>query len=169
MRPDELSDDLTATAPVIDHALRWVRDNIAAVDFACCIYATAPFVQAKYLLEGYRTIKDTGCSSCYSVSTFPFPIFRASKINDAGCLEMFWPQYELTRSQDLPDAYHDAGQFYWVDARQFPDNPRLYATDSRPVLLPRHLVQDIDTLEDWVRAEYMYEAMQSEINQNRLK
>jgi CMP-N-acetylneuraminic acid synthetase len=72
---------------------------------------------------------------------------------------MFWPEYELARSQDLPEAYHDAGQFYWMNVDRFLQQQKLYALDSQPVVLPRHLVQDIDTLEDWIRAEFMYQAL----------
>ena len=159
MRPPELSDDLTATAPVIEHAVRWLQDQGEDPIHACCIYATAPFVQSKYLAQGYELLKDTGCTTSYSVTSFSFPIFRASRIMKDGSLKMFWPEYETTRSQDLPEAYHDAGQFYWLNVKQFLSEKRLYTADSRPVILPRHLVQDIDTLEDWEQAEYMFKAM----------
>lgn len=156
MRPSQLADHHTATAPVILHALDWLEAHDEHYTHACCIYATAPFVRAEYLQQGLNLLQATGCSSCYPVATFPFPIFRASRINDNGCLQMFWPEYEMTRSQDLPEAYHDAGQFYWVNVEKFRRNPQLYANDSRPIIIPRHLVQDIDTTEDWIRAEYMY-------------
>ena len=160
IRPTELSDDHTPTAPVISHAINFIAANMATPVYACCIYATAPFIQARYLAEGLEIMRKHKCSTCYSVTSFPFPIFRALKISDAGVLEMFWPEHEMTRSQDLPEAYHDAGQFYWVDCEKFLVEPKLYANDSRPIHLPRHLVQDIDTPEDWVRAEYMYKALE---------
>ncbi len=159
MRPPELSDDLTPTAPVIEHAVRWLQDHGEDPTYACSIYATAPFIQSKYLAQGYELLKDTGCTTSYSVTSFPFPIFRASRIRKDGSLKMFWPEYELTRSQDLPEAYHDAGQFCWLNVKQFLSEKRLYTDDSRPVILPRHLVQDVDTLEDWVQAEYMFKAI----------
>ena len=159
LRPSELSGDHVATAPVIEHVLQELINQGNQVDQACCIYATAPFVQAKYLNEGYKTLMETNCSTVYSVTSFAFPIFRASQINNDGCLEMFWPENELVRSQDLPEAYHDAGQFYWLDVKKFLLQNKLYQADSRPVILPRHLVQDIDTLEDWIRAEYMYQSL----------
>lgn len=73
---------------------------------------------------------------------------------------MFWPQYLDTRSQDLPEAYHDAGQFYWADVKKYLQEGRFYSNNSVPVVLPRYLVQDIDTLEDWETAEKMYSALQ---------
>jgi len=160
MRPAELSDDHTPTAPVITHAIRWFAEQEQQPAYACCIYATAPFVRAEYIRQGLRTMQETGCATCYSVTSFPFPIFRGQRITESGCLAMFWPEYEMTRSQDLPEAYHDAGQFYWVNCRRFLTEPRLYAADSRPVILPRHLVQDIDTPEDWTTAEHMFSALQ---------
>ncbi len=159
LRPIELSDDHTATAPVIEHALRWLREQGDNINYACCIYATAPFVQPDYIKIGFDLLTQENCTTTYSVTSFPFPIFRASKINENGSLEMFWPENELARSQDLPEAYHDAGQFYWLHVDRFLQQKKLYASDSKPVILPRHLVQDIDTLEDWVRAEYMYKAI----------
>jgi len=159
VRPSELSDDCTPTAPVIVHAIEWLRNNGFDPEFACCIYATAPFVQPEFLKEGYHMIRAYGCSTSYTVTTFPFPILRALKIKKEGVLEMIWPEYELTRSQDLPDAYHDAGQVYWVDCKKFLRSPCLYASDSRPIVLPRQFVQDIDTLEDWKVAEAMFLAL----------
>jgi len=81
------------------------------------------------------------------------------KINNEGALEMFWPEHRLTRSQDLPEAYHDAGQFYWMNVEKYLQIKEMYNNDAQPVILPRHLVQDIDTEEDWIRAELMYKAL----------
>jgi pseudaminic acid cytidylyltransferase len=161
MRPKDLSDDHTPTAPVIVHALKWLRDRGRSPEYACCIYATALFVRPEFIRKGYEILIGKGVSSAFSVTTFPFPIFRALKINARGSLEMFWPEYELTRHQDLPEAYHDAGQFYWLRVESFLKSERLYSPDAMPVLLPRYMVQDIDTPEDWESAERMYGILQS--------
>jgi pseudaminic acid cytidylyltransferase len=158
-RPAELSDDHTATAPVLVHALRWLADRGYRAQTACCIYATAPFVRAEDLRRGYDELVGSGATTAFTVTSFAFPIFRALRVNAQGALEMFWPEHRLTRSQDLPEAYHDAGQFYWFDVARFLRDPNLYSRDARPILLPRHLVQDIDTLEDWETAEHMYSAL----------
>jgi pseudaminic acid cytidylyltransferase len=158
-RPSHLSDDHTATAPVLTHALQWLRDTGKPATSACCIYATAPFVRATDIVRGFDVLKESNASSAFTVTSFPFPIFRALKIKDDGALAMYWPEHRLTRSQDLPEAYHDAGQFYWLNAEKFWENRELYNADSRPILLPRYLVQDIDTMEDWETAEHMYKAL----------
>jgi pseudaminic acid cytidylyltransferase len=157
MRPKKLSDDFTPTAPVLLHALKWIEENGVFPNYLCCIYATAPFVQPDYIKKGLGMITRKSVSSVFSVTAFPFSIFRALNISGAGCLRMFWPEHELTRSNDLSEAYHDAGQFYWLDSKKFLKTKKLYTGDALPVILPRYLVQDIDTPEDWETAEVMYE------------
>lgn len=160
MRPPELSDDHTVTSAVIVHALRWLRDHGELFRFACCIYPTAPFVRAAYIRKGYEALRDEPRATCsMSVTTFPYPILRARRINTAGMLEYIWPEYARTRSQDLPEAYHDAGQFYWYRAEEYLAGDGKVAGGTLPIVVPRYLVQDIDTLEDWETAEYMYEAI----------
>lgn len=165
-RPSELADDHATTDSVIQHALTWLKTNRSFPDFFCCIYATAPFVQTNYLQLGFNELKAQNATSSFSVTTYPFPIFRALKINEAGRAEMFWPENRLKRSQDFPEAYHDAGQFYWANTAKYLDKRQLYCDDSIPIILPRHLVQDIDTPEDWFRAELMFKALMQMDNIN---
>ena len=162
MRPASLADDHTPTAPVLTHALETLREGGDAPAHACCIYAAAPFVTPGDLRAGHDLLIETGASAAFSVTTFPAPVFRALEIGPAGNLSMLWPEHELTRSNDLPEAYHDAGQFYWVHVERFLASGRLYATDALPVVLPRHRVQDIDTEEDWRRAELMHAVLARE-------
>ena len=160
IRPAELSDDFTVTVDVIEHAINHISSEMK-IDYACCLYATAPFIQAKYLKEGFRLLSDSNVDSVFSVTSFSFPIFRALKIEQNGSLKMFWPEHMNTRSNDLPDAYHDAGQFYWLRIEAFMNELKLYSKNALPVILPRHMVQDIDTPEDWKRAEYMYSVLKA--------
>jgi len=159
MRPAKLADDYTNTWEVVLHAIEEC-EKIYSVKIAniCCLYATAPFLRNCDISSGYKLLTGRQVSSVFSVTTFPFPIFRGLKISDDGHLEMFWPEHELTRSNDLPEAYHDAGQFYWLDAQKFKQDKKMYGKDALPVILPRILVQDIDTQEDWETAEVLYEA-----------
>ena len=159
MRPAALSDDYTGTLPVIAHAIQWFNDNVAHVDFACCLYATAPFVQADDLQRGLGTLVDTDAEYAFSVTSYPFPIQRAIKVTSDNRIEMFNPEFFNTRSQDLEEAWHDAGQFYWGKADAWLNESPIFSLCSSPVPLPRHRVQDIDTPEDWVRAEWLFKAM----------
>lgn len=158
MRPNDLADDYTSTAKVMQHAFKWLLENGSVMQYGCCIYATAAFVRPEFLRKGYQIIRNKKVSSAFAVTSYEFPIFRSLKINDAGYLEMLWSEHELTRSQNLPEAYHDAGQFYWVEIKRFLRTHQFYSPDALPVMIPRYLVQDIDTEEDWVRAELMYQA-----------
>jgi pseudaminic acid cytidylyltransferase len=157
-RPAELSDDHTGTSAVLLHSLEWLKTTSSLPEFFCCIYATAPFIQASRIAAGLETLKATGCSSAFSVTSFPYPIQRALRITTSGHIEMIEPKHKSSRSQDLEEAYHDAGQFYWARTTQFIAEKSIITPDAAPILLPRHLVQDLDTPEDWTRAEAMYEA-----------
>ncbi len=159
IRPTELSDDHATTIAVIKHALQWASGNWGSVTYACCIYATAPFVRPDFLRRGFEMLMTSGRSFAFSVTSFPFPIQRAVRLNKDGGVEMFQPEHFLTRSQDLDEAFHDAGQFYWGTAEAFLAERMMFSPESVAVVLPRHLVQDIDTLEDWKRAELMFQAI----------
>lgn len=158
LRPKELSDDLTGTGAVIHHTLSWLKDQGEKFDYVCTIYATAPLLQAPYLSEGFEKLKKSDAVHAFSCTSMPFPIQRTFKITPQNRCEMFWPENALKRSQDLEEAYQDAGQFYWSKLAHKSNQP-MFGSDSIPIILPRHLVQDIDTPEDWIRAELMYKAL----------
>lgn len=159
LRPAALSDDYTGTVPVIRHAIEYLESQGQEVTLACCIYATAPFVQPDDLRAGLEKMQEPGVRYAFSVTSFPFPIQRAIRIQGSGAVEMFYPEHLNTRSQDLEEAFHDAGQFYWGCASSWREGKPIFAIHSRPVILPRHRVQDVDTLEDWERAEWLFKAM----------
>jgi len=161
MRPAELSDDHTATIPVIAHAIKELQKE-RPIEIACCIYATAPFIQVKYLQEAYNLLIDTHSAYSFSATSFPFPIQRAIKLDSKHHVEMFQPEHFNTRSQDLEEAYHDAGQFYFGTTQAWLNAEPIFSKHSAATILPRHLVQDIDTLEDFKRAELMFKVLQDE-------
>lgn len=164
MRPAELADDHTGTIPVIRHAIEWFNGQGQTVEQVCCIYATAPFVSAEDIQRGGQILEETGSDYAFSVTSYAFPIQRAIRITERGRIAMFNPEHFNTRSQDLEEAYHDAGQFYWGLANAWLQGKMIFNPDSAPVRLPRHRVQDIDTPEDWLRAEWMCKAMQQAQN-----
>jgi N-acylneuraminate cytidylyltransferase len=162
LRPKELSDDFTGTTDVINHAVDYLESQGEKYEYICTIYATAPLLQEKYLIEGYEKLKSSDAVNAFSSTSMPFPIQRTFKLNKDGRCEMFTPEHYMTRSQDLEEAYQDAGQFYWTNRtrQKETENQVVFSDISIPIILPRYLVQDIDTLEDWKRAELMYEAIQ---------
>lgn len=160
MRPSELSNDYTGTIPVIGHAIEWLKEQEFDPKLVCCLYATAPFVTAEYLQQGLDQIVELGAAYAFTVTSYAFPIQRAIKLNPELGVEMFDTNNFNTRSQDLEEAWHDAGQFYWGRVDAWLTEKMIFGPESSPVILPRHLVQDIDTPEDWDRAEWMFKAMQ---------
>lgn len=159
VRPDELSDDFSSSGDAVNHAIRYLQDEGVTIEFVCTIYATAPFLEVKYLLDGYERLKNSDAHQAFSVTSMPFPVQRTFKITEGGRCKMFTPQYFSSRSQDLEEAYQDAGQFYWQNLKIVPSDVP-FGKESIPVILPRYLVQDIDTIEDFERAEIMYEVIQ---------
>jgi len=168
MRPAELSDDFIGTEPVLLHALNWLIERDFSVDYFCCIYPTAPLIKPEYIMKGFELLRERNLTTAFSVTTFPYPIFRALKISDDGYLEMVWPEYHASRSQDLPESYHDAGQFYWGNVQKFLEEKVLFSKNAAPVILERYLVQDIDTQEDWDTAEKMYCSLQAQKKKGEL-
>ena len=159
VRPDELANDYTGTVPVVKHAIEWFDDQGQSPSEVCCLYATAPFVRAGTIKRAYEQMQSTQADYCFTVTSFAFPIQRALKVTAKNRIEMFYPEHLETRSQDLEESYHDAGQFYWGKAEAFKQQKPLFSKSATPYILPRHLVQDVDTLEDWKRAELMYQVL----------
>jgi len=161
IRPKTLADDFTGTATVVNHTLEWLKEHGEEYDFVCTIYATAPLLQSKYLIEGYMKLQNSDAVNAFSATSMPFPIQRTFKITANERCEMFWPENYNTRSQDLEEAYQDAGQFYWTKSGK-KSKEIIFGKDSIPIILPRYLVQDIDTVEDWERAEILYKVITSQ-------
>jgi len=156
LRPANISDDHATTMDVIQHAITWCEDHHLNVDYICCIYATAPFIQYDDLLKGKQLLETQKIEYAFSATSFLFPIQRAIKLDSQNRVAMFSAEYLNTRSQDLEEAYHDAGQFYWGTAAAFKAGKAIFADHSRAILLPHKRVQDIDTQEDWEFAEALF-------------
>ncbi|MGI6657728.1 MAG: pseudaminic acid cytidylyltransferase [Desulfobulbus sp.] len=158
LRPKELADDHIATQPVVDHALDWIRDNWGPVARYCQFYAN-PFITKESIAASYRLLQQTGANTVIGVTEFPFPILRAFKMLEDGTIEYAFPQYKLSRSQDLPVFFHDAAQLYWHELEHVRQEktPVVF-----PYFLPRHMVVDIDTEEDWRIAEKLYRAFSAQ-------
>ncbi|MBU0689927.1 MAG: pseudaminic acid cytidylyltransferase [Gammaproteobacteria bacterium] len=154
-RPDALSNDYAGTTEVIAHATQWMLSQGVSVDAVCCIYATAPFIRGEDIRLGLDALQSGDWAYAFTVTDFAAPIFRSFRQTEKGGLEMFFPEHFATRSQDLPTALHDAGQFYWGRPSAWIEGLRIFGHQSTPLFIPRWRVQDIDTQEDWVRAEIL--------------
>ena len=159
MRPAELSDDHAGTIPVIAHATAWANEQGWAIEAVCCIYPTAPMITPGDLADGLRLLEEGTHDFVFSATDFASPIFRAFVQTEDGGVEMIFPEHFGSRSQDLPRALHDAAQFYWGRPEAWLSAKSLFGRRSKALLIPRWRVQDIDTPEDWLRAEALFQAL----------
>lgn len=158
-RPAELSDDYTPTVPVIAHAVTACRALGWSVSHACCLYPAIPLVRPEDVAEALRLLEQHGnVGYTFPVTPFPSAIQRALKRAADGRVEPFHPEHVNTRTQDLEPAFHDAGQFYWASADTWLAGLPVHA-NGRAIVLPNWRVVDIDTPEDWERAEALCAAV----------
>ena len=162
MRPDKLSDDYTGTIDVIAHAVSWMHEQQLQPKAICCIYPTSVFVTKHDLLKGYDALNTDKWQYAISVTDYEYPIFRSFKKHPNGGLKMFFPEHFESRSQDLPEALHDAAQFYWGKPEAWLNHLKLLDRHSYPVKMPRWRVQDIDIEDDWKRAEILFKIIMNE-------
>lgn len=152
IRPAELADDFVATIPVITHAINeclklgWVFNNI------CCIYPSVPFIQVDDITGALERMIGSNSDYCFPVAEFPSAIQRALKILNDGKLYPLYPEFEMTRTQDLEPIFFDAGQFYWGKKQAWLSNICIHS-NALAYPIPNWRVVDIDTPEDWKRAE----------------
>lgn len=159
VRPADLSDDHSGTIAVIAHATAWVRDQGGPVDAVCCIYPTAPAISPEDLREGLRLLNEGRSDFVFTATDYASPIFRAFLTTVDGRVEMLFPEHFESRSQDLPQALHDAAQFYWGRPDAWLTAETLFGPRSAALLIPRWRVQDIDTPDDWLRAEALFRSL----------
>ncbi|MFZ5507775.1 MAG: pseudaminic acid cytidylyltransferase [Pseudomonadota bacterium] len=159
MRSKALADEHTGTIPVIHDAAKWAIRAGLDPEYICCIYATAAFLDGNDLRESMDKLAGGDASYVFSVTDYGYPVQRALRRLEDGGVEMLDPTKFDVRSQDLETVWHDAGQFYWGRASAWLGKERIFTSRSIAHPLPRYRVQDIDTLEDWRRAELMWEAL----------
>jgi pseudaminic acid cytidylyltransferase len=160
IRPKNLSDDFSGTHEVVGHAIKSLELDDNLISYVCCIYATVPMIQTSDLKDGLNLMKTNKWHSVIAATSFSYPIFRSFERAPSGGLKMVFPEHYSSRSQDLPEIYHDAGQFYWAKPEIWKQKPSKFDENTAIIELPPYRVQDIDTLEDWKRAEIIYKYLQ---------
>ncbi|NQZ73493.1 MAG: pseudaminic acid cytidylyltransferase [Dinoroseobacter sp.] len=158
LRDASLSDDYTGTTDVVRDAVE--RLGLGPDVPVCCIYATALFVSPEDLQTGYDLLAG-GATWSMTVSEYPTPIARAyHRKGDA--LVPRHPDKMPMRSQDLEADYFDVGQFYWAKAETWLDPEAVVWDGTAGVEVPALRAVDIDTEEDWKRAEFLMSYMQAQ-------
>ncbi len=161
VRPAELADEHTPTVPVVVHAIRACTGMGWKADRVCCIYAAVPFIEIADLFATLALLERSGADYCFPVTEYPSPIQRALARDGVGRMSPFFPEFELMRTQDLKPAYHDAGQFYWGRTDAWLNNACIHSSGvGYPI--PQWRVVDIDTEDDWARAQALFHTLSRE-------
>lgn len=156
LRSEINSDDFATTADVIDEVLLNYKKIGNSFDYCVCIYPTAPLLSINILEEAISKLIDFDLYSVFPVLEYGYPIQRALRLNEDNRIEMIDPSKESTRSQDLKTSYHDAGQFYALNAKKFKIKKKLWTENTGVVKISNLEAQDIDNIIDWRLAELKY-------------
>ena len=155
MRSAETANDFATTRDVLNEVVNEYQKRGQEFDAICCIYATAPLIAAEDIAEAYKTLSSSDFACVYPVVQFSYPIWRCLDVAEDGSMKRHWPEYENSRSQDLPKEYHDTGTFYWYKLQQ----GALASGKIGAIIVPEDRVQDIDTETDWKLAEMKFKLL----------
>ena len=156
LRSVKASDDFATTSDALLDVLHAYKEIGRNFEYACCIYPTAPFVTGKKLVAALNKLVAENADTVFPVMPFSYPVFRSLKMENEK-LKMIWSEYRDTRSQDLPQSYHDAGQFYFFQVASFLQNKTLMTENVCGIIISELEGQDIDNLTDWRLAELKYQ------------
>ena len=155
LRSAETANDFATTKDVLDEVLAVYQKLGKTFDAMCCIYATAPLSTAQDVKDAYERLTQSDFTCVYPVVQFSYPIWRCLDVAENGSMKRHWPEFENSRSQDLPKEYHDTGTFYWYKLK---DNA-IQTGEIGAIIVPEERVQDIDTETDWKLAEMKYKLL----------
>lgn len=154
LRSAEKADDIATTYEVIEEVIFNYKSKGRIFDKVCCIYPCAPFISIDKLKEAFIKLQDF--DTVFPVVKYGFPIQRALKKDETDRISFIQPEFELSRSQDLNESYHDAGQFYWFNIAKLLENKSIISKNTACVVLHEMEVQDIDNEIDWQLAELKF-------------
>ena len=157
-RPPELADDHAGVIPVLQHTIALCRELGWEFEHVCCIYPCVPLLQSSDIVRAFDLMQQAGAEFSFAVCEFSSAIQRALRRTENGAMQAFFPEYTATRSQDLEPAYFDVGQFYWGTQAAWLAG-RTPHHGGQACLIPASRAVDIDTVDDWRRAERMFAAL----------
>jgi N-acylneuraminate cytidylyltransferase len=156
LRSSENSNDFATTIDVLKEVLAEYKKSGTEFTHVCCIYPVAPLIQTKHIIEGFELLIHTNCNAVIPVATFEYPVWRSFKKSENNLLSYQWPEYKRSRSQDLEELFHDAGQWYWSRSECMSTYNSLVTENTQGLEIPMIHVQDIDNEQDWMLAEFKY-------------
>lgn len=155
LRSNENADDKAGTEEVILEVLSNYETLNKQFDIVCCIYPTTPLMTVERLIECKNKLQIEEYDTIFPILRYGHPVQRALKMNE-NKIQMVWPEYEDSRTQDLEPYYHDAGQYYWLNVKQFQIRKQLFSSNSGFIELSEMEAQDIDNMDDWNLAEIKF-------------
>ncbi|MGK0254486.1 MAG: pseudaminic acid cytidylyltransferase [Mariniflexile sp.] len=165
-RSEKMANDYATTFDVIEEVILKYRELNKTFDFTCCLYACAPFVTDRKLVDSFKILKNNNFDSVLPLMSFGFPIQRALKKDNNNRVSFFNPKFSLIRSQDLEKSYHDAGQFYWMDTKKCIEQKSILTNNTGGIIISELEGQDIDNNDDWALAELKYKLNEESENNN---
>ncbi len=167
IRPDELADDYTPTVPVVAHAIENCQVPADAIQAVCCIYPCVPMLRVEVLQTAMTILAENKLDYVFPVVAFPSAIQRALRLLPDGRVSPLYGSNENARTQDLERAFYDAGQFYWGNPSAWLSGKPIHS-HGYGIEIPAWRVVDIDTPDDWLRAELMYKVLSQGMNDGGL-
>ncbi len=162
LRSHELSDDYSDTRSVILDVIKRLEKEIESVDLVACVYPCIPLISVTEIKNIYHMALNNQKGYTFPVASFPYPVQRALYLNKRRNVEMLFPEHYSSRSQDLAETFHDAGCMYFATPQVWRQSSKIFSSMSRGVPIPRYMVQDIDTPEDWMHAELLYKMIKDQ-------
>jgi N-acylneuraminate cytidylyltransferase len=160
LRTAQTANDYAVTYEVIEEVLLKYLQSEMNFDYTCCLYPCAPFITQDRLIETLEILKNEKFDSVFPVTPFGFPVQRALKLEQGNKVGFFFPEFSLSRSQDLNVGYHDAGQFYWLNTDSCLRKKKIMTDNSGGIIISEMEAHDIDDETDWKLAEMKYELLQ---------
>lgn len=158
IRPSELALDHSPTLPVVQHALGWYREIGVKFDAVCLLQPTSPFRHDGMIDQAIQHFVETDAHSLVSVLPVPheFNPHWVFEPNEQGLLRIATGEAApITRRQDLPPAFFRDGAIYLSKTSVIMEQNSLYGGSIAYITSDPALYVNIDTPEDWERAEKM--------------
>jgi N-acylneuraminate cytidylyltransferase len=149
-RDPKLADDFTSTVDVIASAVAQLRNLInLEKEIICCVYPVTPTLKKEYLLSALEILKEDELDYVFTAKRFHSPPARALIRGKDGRSEMQNPKNLNTRTQDLPELFHDAALFYMGKAQAWLDKEPILNGNSKFLEVGKYETQDVDDEQDW--------------------
>lgn len=151
LRPASLSDDHATLDVVMKHA---IEAHDVTSDWVCLVYATACLMTPETLWGAAQLAQNAPPETDFvmGVRPYPHPIQRAIDMSSKH-VQLLFPEHAKTRTQDLAERYHDAGQFVFGRRQAWLNGRTVWDSTTLGVPMAQQEAVDIDTPDDLVLAD----------------